>query len=711
MLSREQGDGFARVARALAARATALTGADGVIVGITDGPAVHFRFGVGVFEGSDFEASLLVPPARALLEGRGMRGGAEEDVSPGVRAEIERLGIRSVISVPVMTGPRQCGVMTAVRCRDLPFDAAALGALTDLASLVGDAIESAWALRTAYGWLTLESAPIGMAVSAVDGTFLEVNRAFASCLGWDSHELVGRSFRSIIHDDDVAGSQLRLDQAIADGSMAFRMEQRCCRPDGSVVWADFSVTVVRSPAGEAQQLISQVVDVTERVEAKRLLAHRASHDRLTGLPNRARFTELVVAAATNARRGGTTLAVLFLNLDRFKVVNESIGHDGGDDVLCEVAERLRVAAGSGKTVARFGGDCFAILCEDVKDQEEARWMASHLLTTLQQPVVVGGREIRAAASVGVAVGGAGRPVPAAALLREADAACSLGKARGGGTIAMFDEALRHRAHERLDVEAALLHAVSRHELRLLYQPVVELRTGHLAGVEALLRWEHPTLGLLAPDGFIQVAEESGLVVEMGQWVLAAAAEQMGAWRQRWPALSAVSMGINVAARQLVDPRFPGYVARARELAGAGAPLCLEVTETELLASATAAQAVLANLRSDGVRVALDDLGTGYASLAYVAGLEADVLKVDRTFTAGLGQHATHAAVVAAVVSLGHSLGHTVVAEGVETAEQARLLDELGCDLAQGYLCGRPADPDELAPMLEQAAAGSPIFRF
>jgi len=711
MLSPEQGEGFARVARALAARAAALTGADGVIVGITDGPVVRFRFGVGVFEGSDFEASLLVPPARALLEGRGLRGDADEDVSPGVRAEIERLGVRSVISVPVMTAQRQCGVMTAVRCGDGAFDDGALDALTGLAALAGDAIESAWALRTAYGWLTLDSAPIGMAVSALDGTLLEVNSAFAACLGWEAPDLVGRTFQSITHDEDVDSSQRLLDHAIRDGSTAFRVEQRCCRPEGSVVWADLSVTIVRDAAGRPQQLVSQVVDVSDRIQAERLLAHRASHDRLTGLLNRGRFTALVAAATTRARRGGTTLAVLVLNLDRFKVVNESIGHEGGDAVLCEVAQRLRLAAGSGETVGRFGADSFAILCEEVRGPDDARWIASHLLTALHPPVVLADREIRTAASVGVALGGATRPVSAAALLREADAACSLAKARGGGTIAMFDEALRDRAHERLDVEAALLHAVSRDELRLLYQPEVELRTGRLAGFEALLRWEHPTLGLLAPKGFIQVAEESGLVVEMGHWVLAAAAEQMGAWRRRWPGLASVSMGVNVAARQLADPRLPALVATARDLAGPGAPLCLEVTETELLASATAAQAVLARLRRDGVRVALDDLGTGYASLAYVAGLEADVLKVDRSFTAGLGRHGTHAAVVAALVSLGHSLGHTVVAEGVETPEQARLLAELGCDLAQGYLCGRPADADELVPVLAQAAEGSPIFTF
>ncbi len=711
MVSSEQDDGFARVARAVAARACALTGADGVIIGITDGPVVRFRFGVGVFEDSDFEGSLLVPPARALLEGRGMQGGADEAVSPGVRAEIERLGVRSVISAPVMTAQRRCAVMTAVRVGDVAFDHRELRALTDLARLAGDAIESAWALRSAYGWLTLESAPIGMAVSALDGTFLEVNHAFASCLGWEPQELVGRSFHSITHGDDVGASQRLLDQAIDDGSTAFRIEQRCCRPDGTVVWAVLSVTVVRSPAGEPQQLISQVVDVTDRVRAERLLAHRARHDRLTGLLNRAGFTDVVEAATTTARRSGTTLAVLFLNLDRFKVVNESIGHEGGDAVLREVARRLRLAVGSSDTVARFAADAFAILCEDVKDQENARWLASHLLTALHQPVVVADREIRAAASVGVAVGGASRPVSAAVLLREADAACSLAKVRGGSTIAMFDEALRDRAHERLDVEAALLHAVRRHELRLLYQPEVELRTGRLTGFEALLRWEHPTLGLLAPEGFIQVAEESGLVVEMGHWVLEAAAEQMGAWRRRWPSLSEVSMGVNVAARQLADPRFPAYVASACALVGPGKPLCLEVTETELLASATAAQAVLARLRRSGVRVALDDLGTGYSSLAYVAGLEADVLKVDRSFTAGLGRRASHAAVVAAIVSLGHSLGHSVVAEGVETAEQARLLAELGCDMAQGYLCGRPADAGELVPLLEQAAAGSPVFSF
>jgi EAL domain-containing protein (putative c-di-GMP-specific phosphodiesterase class I) len=232
----------------------------------------------------------------------------------------------------------------------------------------------------------------------------------------------------------------------------------------------------------------------------------------------------------------------------------------------------------------------------------------------------------------------------------------------------------------------------------------------LVGLEALLRWEHPTLGLLAPEGFLAVAEESGLVVEIGNWVLLAAAEQMGAWRRRWPGLEEVSMGVNVAARQLSDVRLPDLVAEARKAAGPGAPLCLEVTETELLASTADATRVLARLRREGARVALDDLGTGYASLAYVAGFEADVLKVDRSFTAGLGVHRAQGAVVAALVSLGRSLDQEMVAEGVETVEQARLLLDLGCDVAQGYLCGKPAGAEELVPLLAAAAEGSPVFR-
>ena len=700
---------FSRIVRALAHKAADVTDADGVAVGLAHGPTVLFRSGVGVLDGCDFEASLLVPMARPLLEGRGLLGDETGEVSPPVRAMIETLGIRSVISTPVVTSERTIGVITAVRCGPVPFGQEQLDALTELAGLVGEAVAGAWSLRTAYGWLTLESAPIGMAVSGVDGTFVEVNRSFAACLGWEPHELVGRTFQEISHPDDVDLSQRLLDRAIADGSTAFRMEERYCRPDGSVVWADLSVTIVRDASGRPQQLISQVVDVTDRVEAELLLAHRAAHDRLTGLPNRRRFTDIVATAVASAERRGATVAVLFLDLDRFKVVNESIGHEGGDAVLCEVGRRLRLAARSGETVCRFAADAFAVLCEDVIGPADARRAGAHLIAALRQPVLVGGREVRAAASVGVALGGAFRPTSAAALLREADAACSLAKSKGGGIVAMFDEALRDRAEERLDVEAALHYAVSRHELRLFYQPEVDLRTGRLVGLEALLRWEHPTLGLLAPEGFLAVAEESGLVVEIGNWVLLAAAQQMGAWRQRWPGLGTVSMGVNVAARQLSDPRLPGLVARARAAAGPGSPLCLEVTETELLASTADATLVLARLRRDGVRVALDDLGTGYASLAYVAGLEADVLKIDRSFTSGLGVHRAQSAVVAALVSLGRSLRQDLVAEGVETRDQARLLLELGCHVAQGFLCGKPASAEELAPLLEQAALGLPVF--
>ncbi len=708
----EHGRAQDTVLRALAAEAASLTGGDGAIVGLTDGPTVRFRLGVGVFEGSDFSASLLVPPARPLLAGRGLLGDGLEEVSPGVRREIERLGVRSVVSTPVVAAQRPCGVITSVRCGASVFGQADLEALNGLARLAGDAIESAWALRTPYGWLTLESAPVGMAVTAVDGTFIEVNGAFATCLGWEATELVGRTLQSIMHADDVDLSQRVLRHAISDPTTRhFRLDpQRFCSPDGEVVWADLSFTIVRNATGRAEQLITQAVDVTDRQAAEDELAQLAIHDRLTGLPNRRNFTDAVASAVLDAERHGTTVAVLFLDLDRFKVVNESIGHEGGDKVLCEVAQRLRLATRSRQTVARFGADSFAILCEEVRGPADAQTIARHLLAALTEPVLVGAREVRAAASVGVALGGASRPTSAASLLREADAACSKAKSRGGGTVAMFDEALRDRAHERLDVEAALQHAVSRQELRLFYQPEVDLRTGRLVGLEALLRWEHPVLGLLAPEGFLDVAEESGLVVEIGHWVLLAAAEQMGAWRRRWPELAPVSLGVNVAARQLSDPRLPDCVARARTAAGPGAPLCLEVTETELLASAAEATQMLSRLRRDGVRVALDDLGTGYASLAYVAGFEADVLKIDRSFTAGLGGvHRAQEAVVTALVSLGRSLGQDLVAEGVETVEQARHLLRLGCNVAQGFLCGRPAGAEELAPVLEAAASGRPVF--
>jgi diguanylate cyclase (GGDEF)-like protein/PAS domain S-box-containing protein len=695
------------VLRALAAEAAGRLGADGLTVGLTEGPIVHYRTGVGVFEGEDFDASFLVPAARPLLEGRTMEGDGTEEVSPVVREMIERLGIRAVLSSPIQAHDRTCGVIIAVRSRTVPFSQDERSALEELARFVGKAIEAAWALRTPYGWLTIDDAPIGMAVSSVDGTFIEVNQSFAACLGWRREQLIGRTFQSISRSDDVELSLL-LHQAIADGTPRFRMEHEYVRPDGAVVWADLSFTIVRDENGRAQQVISQIVDITDWRNAEHELAHRAKTDRLTGLPNRRRFTDNVASAIVAAERSDGTVAVLFLDLDRFSVVNESIGHEGGDDMLREVGRRLRLAARRGETVARFAADAFAILCENVDGPAEARRVATRLLAALHHPVVVGGREVRAAASVGVALGGAARPSSAAALLREADAACSLAKARGGGTVAIFDETLRDRAATRLDVEAALHHAVRRDELRLFYQPEVNLRTGCLVGFEALLRWEHPALGLLAPEGFLAVAEESGLVVEIGHWVLLAAAEQMGAWRRRWPELQSISMGVNVAARQLSDPRLPEHVSRARQAAGPGAPLCLEVTESELLASTSDAMLTLARLRREGVKVALDDLGTGYASLAYVAGLEADVLKVDRSFTAGLADRAP-AAVVAALVSLAQNLRQEVVAEGVETPEQAGMLLAMGCEVAQGFLCGKPASAEELEPLLATAAAGLPVF--
>lgn len=437
------------------------------------------------------------------------------------------------------------------------------------------------------------------------------------------------------------------------------------------------------------------------------LRHQAFHDSLTGLANRALFQDRVERAL--ARRPGDSgrlVAVLFLDLDDFKTVNDSLGHAGGDQLLAAVADRLGTCLRTSDTAARLGGDEFAILLEDVGDEAAATEVAQRIIDALRPPIRIGEAAAVIATSIGIAASPPGLN-SVSELLRNADFAMYQAKHGGKGRYEVFRSGLRETANERAALEGLLRGAEERDELRLHYQPVVDLADGSITGVEALVRWEVPGRGLLMPGEFIGLAEESGVIVQLGRWVLDQACAQTEAWRHRH-GLDRLSVGVNLSARQFQHPDLVAEVGAALAASGLE-PSCLilEITESVLMQTTAATIGKLADLRRIGVRLAIDDFGTGYSSLGYLERFPVDILKIDKTFIDGIGRRGGRAVLARAIVQLGRALDLQVVAEGIERPEQASLLRRLGCTRGQGYLYSRPLPPAELDSILARGAVAVP----
>jgi diguanylate cyclase (GGDEF)-like protein len=438
-------------------------------------------------------------------------------------------------------------------------------------------------------------------------------------------------------------------------------------------------------------------DVTERERLTADLAHQAFHDSLTGLANQALFRNRVEHALTRADRHGTSLAVLFLDLDNFKTANDSLGHRAGDEVLVAVAGRLEGCLRGTDTAARLGGDEFAVLMEDVDGESDALEVARRMIGALDEPLTAAGREVFVGASVGIAFGSAG--TGADQLLRNADLAMYTAKRRGKGRAQVFEPAMHAAAVERLEVEAELRRALDRGGLTLHYQPIVALDTGRTCGVEALVRWPRPDGDLLSPAMFIPLAEETGLIHELGRQVLVQACTQTRRWQLGHPDHRDLTVSVNLSPRQLTDDRLLEDVRTALGVSGLPAgSLVLEITEGAMMHDDVTAMAKLDQLRALGVRIAVDDFGTGYSSLSYLRRLPLDILKIDRAFVTAIGSEGGES-MLETIVSLAHALKLRTVAEGVETADQAEVLARLGCDLAQGYHLARPVAPERLEAML------------
>jgi diguanylate cyclase (GGDEF)-like protein/PAS domain S-box-containing protein len=439
-------------------------------------------------------------------------------------------------------------------------------------------------------------------------------------------------------------------------------------------------------------------DVTERRRLEDELAHQAFHDSLTNLANQALFRDRVQHAVARLTRNDRRLAVLFIDLDNFKTVNDSLGHTAGDELLVAVAERLRGCLRSTDTAARLAGDEFAVLVEDLETVSDATVVADRIITVLKQPFTAGGRELFVGASIGIAFA-----TPSSSegqLLRNADIAMYTAKRRGKGRYEIFEPDMHAAALDRLEIEADLRRALERGELTLDYQPIVALHTGDISGVEALIRWRHPERGLLAPSTFIPVAEETGLIHELGRQVVASACHQARRWQLDYPVAPPLTVSVNVSPRQLQADGLVEDITAALQASGLPASsLVLEITEGAMMHDVEATIDRLHALKALGVRLAVDDFGTGYSSLSYLQRLPIDILKIDRVFVAAMESKDTRSSLVQAIVSLAQTLGLQSVAEGVETDAQREVLAQLGCDLAQGYHFARPMDSGALEELL------------
>ena len=507
------------------------------------------------------------------------------------------------------------------------------------------------------------------------------------------------AFLGRVHPDDRARVDGVLRRAAAQG-VPFSVEHRVLRADGSERIVHQRGEAVADGGGRPVRLLGTVLDVTERKALEGLLAHRAYHDPLTGLPNRALLAERLQRALAPMDRSARPVAVLFLDLDGFKLVNDGLGHHEGDRLLMRVADRLSAYVPAGSTVARVGGDEFVILLEAVAGVWEAERVAERVIGALD-PVVLNGKETFVSASVGIATGSPGR-ADADGLLRAADIALYRAKAAGRGTYVVYEPAMGAPVLARLEREAALRRAIHDGDLLLHYQPQVDLASGRLVGAEALVRWRHPTAGVLPPREFVPLAEEAGLIVPLGRWVLREACRQ----GRHWQALHLGDppvVGVNVSARQLRDADFATDVARVLEETGLNPGLLeLEVTESVAMEAGPTSGEALRGLRRLGVRLAIDDFGTGHSSLARLCELAPDALKIDRSFVAGLVHDGGSRAIVRAVRSMAGDLGLGVTAEGVETAGQAALLRGLDIARAQGFYFGAPSG----AAAIDRFAAGA-----
>jgi diguanylate cyclase (GGDEF)-like protein/PAS domain S-box-containing protein len=522
-------------------------------------------------------------------------------------------------------------------------------------------------------------------------------------------DLVGENERDIVphitewldrvEPDDLLDLRRKVELHRRGETARFEHEHRLRRKDGITIWV--RVRGIASAANDqgSQRITGWISDITDQKRQEAQLRRLAFHDALTGLPNRALFMDRLRKAAERHKRDGLHYAVLLGDLDRFKVVNDSLGHAVGDHLLIKVGRLLRDTLRPTDTIARMGGDEFVILLEDLETLEQAEELAAQLLVVLERPIDLDGHAVVAGVSFGMSGGGAGREVSAEDLVREADIAMYQAKALGGGRVDRYDPASHRDLSERLDIENELRRALEGQTLHVHYQPIVDVLSGTVVGFEALARWQHPRLGPVSPAKFIPIAEEAGLIERLGECVLRMACQEAQRLRAAFPDAPPWRMGVNLSVAQLTRVDLCARVEAALAESGLSPEfLSLEITESGLLEDTETASRTFAQLRSQGVRLAMDDFGTGYSSLQYLRRFRVDTLKIDGSFVRAISQPSGEE-ICAAVISLGRDLGLSVIAEGVERPEELARLKQLGGRYAQGFLLSRPLAPEQLVAWL------------
>jgi diguanylate cyclase (GGDEF)-like protein/PAS domain S-box-containing protein len=525
------------------------------------------------------------------------------------------------------------------------------------------------------------------------------NDIFATVLGYTQEELTGLNFQSFVKKEESDSVYRLFHQVFKTGKPTRNFPYDFIRTDGTVTSAEFSIFPKRDKEGKVCGFRGVGHDITERKEAEKKIQYQATHDALTGLPNRLMFSQLLNQAIKSACRYKRQFAVLFLDLDRFKIINDTMGHDAGDLLLQEIAARLKQTLRAVDVVARLGGDEFVVLIDELSDSSPVAIVAHKILNSIIKPLIIKGQECRITVSIGISV----YPKDAEdeqSLMKNADMAMYIAKEEGKNNYQFYSEDIQSKSLEHLSIETNLRLALERKELSLHYQAKVDFKTNVITGVEALLRWQNPNLGSVTPTQFIPVAEETGLIVSIGRWVLRTACAQNVAWQKQ--GLPPVCMAVNLSLRQLTDDNLIDDIRTALNDSGMAPNLLeLEITESMVMHNPARMISILAKIKSLGVRLAIDDFGTGYSSLAQIKHFPIDTLKVDRSFIRNIPQDIEDKAITEAIIAMGKTLSLTVVAEGVETQEQLDFLREHSCDEMQGYHFSKPIAPELFADLLRQ----------
>ncbi|MDP9791573.1 diguanylate cyclase (GGDEF)-like protein/PAS domain S-box-containing protein [Catenuloplanes nepalensis] len=658
---------------------------------------------VGVLESETYDPLIPYGIGSALVEDHFTEPASLDRTLAVLGEELAELGRTRRLAA--VLGAIAAGFARALKERTL----AEQESIRDAALTARSAAEEArWTSEARFRAIFAE-AVIGIGVAELDGSIIDVNAAICEMFGYSRAEFLTQNVSTFIHPQDAPGVWEKY-QDLVDGKLDhFRLEKPYARNGGGSIWTDLVVSLVRAHDGTPRFVVAMVEDITERHSLQLQLEHQALHDPLTDLPNRTLlFSRLEEALADPEPHGRVGLC--YLDLDGFKAINDTLGHAAGDQLLRTVAGRLAAAvsggAAHGTMVARMGGDEFVVLVPRSSGTAELVGVAEAALAAVRRPVTLDGRSLTVSASAGLIERPAGGDTSAAELMKAADTTLYWAKADGRDRWAFFDEDRYATDISRYRLSAELPRALAQHEFFVEYQPLVRLCDDGVAGVEALVRWQHPELGLLRPDLFVPLAEETGLIVPLGRWVLREACGQAARWRAAHPD-KPLLVSVNVAVRQL---REPGFVADVREaLTTTGlepAALQLELTESTLMGTTGEPLRRLRALADLGIRIAIDDFGTGYSNLAYLRDLPVTGLKLAGTFVTGRTRadlpDRVDREILAALVRLAHALGLTVIAEGVETAEQAALLRTLDCDMVQGWHYARAEHPDAFSTRLQSS---------